>query len=175
MRQKSKQYQVLKELIMKQSISFTLNGASVSVLANGDDSVLSVIRSSINQTGTKYGCGIGECGACTILVDQEAVRSCMLLAEDLQGKDIITIEGLAVNGELHPIQKAFIEHDALQCGFCTSGMILNAYGFLLQNPSPTREEIIVGMDANLCRCGAYNRIVDAIQTAAKEMPKTVKL
>jgi carbon-monoxide dehydrogenase small subunit len=99
----------------------------------------------------------------------------MLSAEDIKGKEVVTIEGLAVNGELHPIQKAFIAHDALQCGFCTSGMILTAYGFLLQNPSPTREEIIVGMDANLCRCGAYSRIVDAILSAAKEMPKTVKL
>lgn len=160
---------------MKQSIRFTLNGAPVSVLVNGDESVLTVIRTYVEQTGTKYGCGMGECGSCTILVNQEAMRSCMLSAEDLQGKDVLTIEGLAVNGELHSIQKAFIAHDALQCGFCTSGMILNAYGLLVKNPTPTREEIIVGMEANLCRCGAYNRIVDAIQTAAKEMSKTVKL
>ena len=103
------------------------------------------------------------------------MRSCMLLAEDLDGKEIISIEGLPVEGELHPLQKAFISHDALQCGFCTSGMIMNAYGLLLQNQSPTREKIIESMETNLCRCGAYNRIVDAIETAGNEMPKKVKL
>ena len=99
----------------------------------------------------------------------------MTLAEDIEGKEIISIEGLSVDGELHPIQEAFISHDALQCGFCTSGMIMNAYGFLLQNPNPSREKIVFGMESNLCRCGAYNRIVDAIETAGKEMPKNVKL
>ena len=118
---------------------------------------------------------MGECGACTVLIDNEAVRSCMIQAEDIEGEEIISIEGLNTEGELHPIQEAFISHDALQCGFSTSGMIMNAYGFLLQNPNPSREKIIEGMESNLCRCGAYNRIADAIETGGKEMPKKVKL
>ncbi|MFD1314027.1 (2Fe-2S)-binding protein [Namhaeicola litoreus] len=164
-----------KKITMKQSVKFKLNGQSVSLDVHGEESLLTLIRVYLDQTGTKYGCGIGECGACTVLINSEAIRSCMIFAEDLDGADILTIEGLSQNGELHPLQKAFITHDALQCGYCTSGMIMNAYGLLMQNPAPTREEIIVGMDANLCRCGAYNRIVDAIQTASKEMNKKVKL
>ncbi len=159
---------------MKQ-INFTLNGKPISLEVQGQESLLTIIRTYLEQTGTKYGCGIGECGACTVLIDKEAVRSCMTLAEDIEGKEIISIEGLSAEGDLHPIQEAFIAHDALQCGFCTSGMIMNAYGFLLQNPNPNRDKIIVGMESNLCRCGAYNRIVDAIETAGKEMPKKVKL
>lgn len=150
-------------------INFTLNGKPVSLEVQGEESLLTVIRIYLEQTGTKYGCGIGECGACTVVINKEPVRSCMTLAEDIDGKDIISIEGLSKNGELHPLQKAFIAEDALQCGFCTSGMIMNAYGFLLENPNPSRENIIKGMDANLCRCGAYNRILDAIETAGKEM------
>ena len=156
-------------------INFTLNSKPVSLEVQGQESLLTVIRTYLEQTGTKYGCGIGECGACTVLMDKEPVRSCMTLAEDIEGKEIISIEGLSDEGKLHPIQKAFISHDALQCEFCTSGMIMNAYGFLLQNPNPSREKIIEGMESNLCRCGAYNRIVDAIETAGKEMPKEVKL
>jgi len=154
---------------MKQSISFKLNGKPISVDVTGGESLLTVIRTYLDQTGTKYGCGIGDCGACTVLIGKEPIRSCMISVEDVAGKDIITIEGLVTNGFLHPIQKAFVAHDALQCGFCTSGMIMNAYGLLLQNPELTREEIINGMDENLCRCGSYNRILDAIQTAAIEM------
>lgn len=153
---------------MKQ-INFTLNGTPLSLEVNGEESLLTVIRTYLEQTGTKYGCGIGECGACTVLIDKEPVRACMILAEDIEGKEIISIEGLGTEEELHPLQIAFISHDALQCGFCTSGMIMNAYGFLLQNPNPSREKIIAGMESNLCRCGAYNRIVDAIETAGKEM------
>ena len=160
---------------MKKSINFILNGNPISLEVQGEESLLTVIRTYLEHTGTKYGCGIGECGACTVLIDKEPVRSCMTLAEDIAGKEIITIEGLRVEGELNPLQKAFISHDALQCGFCTSGMIMNAYGFLLQNPNPSREKIIAGMESNLCRCGAYNRIVDAIETAGKEMSKKVKL
>ena len=155
---------------MKQ-INFTLNGKALSLEVKGQESLLTVIRTYLEQTGTKYGCGIGECGACTVLIDKEPVRSCMTLAEDIEGKEIISIEGLRIEEELHPLQLAFISHDALQCGFCTSGMIMNAYGFLLQNPNASREKIIEGMESNLCRCGAYNRIVDAIQSADKEMLK----
>ncbi len=156
---------------MKQSISFKLNHQSVSVNVNGEESLLTVIREYLDKTGTKYGCGLGDCGACTVLIDNEPVRSCMILIEDVAGKEILTIEGLNSNGTLHPIQKSFIAHDALQCGFCTPGMIMNAYGLLIRNPDPTREYIINGMEENLCRCGSYNRIVEAIQTAAKEMNK----
>ena len=154
---------------MKQSISFKLNGKPISVDVTGGESLLTVIRTYLDQTRTKYGCGIGDCGACTVLIGKEPIRSCMISVEDVAGKEIITIEGLVTNGFLHPIQKAFVAHDALQCGFCTSGMIMNAYGLLLKNPELTREEIINGMDENLCRCGSYNRILDAIQTAAIEM------
>lgn len=156
---------------MKQVISFKLNNQSVSVEVNGDESLLTAIRTYLDQTGTKYGCGIGECGACTVVINNESVRSCMILVEDVQGKEIITIEGLNSEGELHPLQKAFIDHDAMQCGFCTSGMIMNAHGLLNENPNPTREDIVNGMEENLCRCGSYNRIVDAIETAAKEINK----
>lgn len=154
---------------MKQSISFKLNHQSVSVNVNGEESLLTVIREYLDKTGTKYGCGLGDCGACTVLIDNEPERSCMVLIEDVEGKEILTIEGLSANGSLHPIQKSFIEHDALQCGFCTPGMIMNAYGLLIHNPNPTRENIISEMEENLCRCGSYNRIIDAIQTAAKEI------
>lgn len=160
---------------MKQAVNFKLNGKAVSVLVSGEESVLTVIRTYLDQTGTKFGCGIGACGACTIIMDNEAIRSCMLQVEDIADKEILTIEGLEANGDLHPLQKAFMAQDALQCGFCTPGMIMNAYGLLMRNPNPTRENIISGMEENLCRCGAYNRIVDAIQMAAKEMNQKIKL
>lgn len=160
---------------MKQTISFKLNGEPVAINVNGNESLLTVIRTYLDKTGTKYGCGIGECGACTVLIDNEAIRSCMIYAEDLEGKEIITIEGLASKDDLHPIQKAFVTIDALQCGFCTPGMIMNALGLLLSNPNPTREEIINGMEENLCRCGSYNRIIEAIEMAADVMNEKVKL
>jgi carbon-monoxide dehydrogenase small subunit len=160
---------------MKQKISFRLNQKSVTVEVNGTESLLTVLREYLDLTGTKFGCGLGECGACTVLIDKKAVRSCMVVAEDIAGKDIVSIEGLSTNGTLHPIQKAFVAVDALQCGFCTPGMIMNAYGLLLRNPKPSRSEIINGMEENLCRCGSYNRIVDAIETAAVAMTKKSKL
>jgi aerobic-type carbon monoxide dehydrogenase small subunit (CoxS/CutS family) len=127
------------------------------------------LRTDLGLAGAKFGCGEGLCGACTVLVDDEAVRSCQMTAGFIAGKKITTIEGLAKNGQLHPIQKACVKHDALQCGFCTPGMILKAYSFLLSNPKPTRDEIISGMDDHLCRCGAHIRIVQAIQTASEEL------
>jgi len=156
---------------MKQ-IKFSLNGKPIALDLQGDESLQTILRIYLEHTGTKYGCGIGECGACTVLMDKEPVRSCMILAEDIDGKAIVTIEGLGTEGGLHPLQEAFIAHDALQCGFCTSGMIMNAYGLLLQKPDMSREQIIAGMESNLCRCGAYNRIVDAIETAGQELLKT---
>jgi aerobic-type carbon monoxide dehydrogenase small subunit (CoxS/CutS family) len=160
---------------MKQKISFKLNQKSVTLEVNGSESLLTVLRENLDLTGTKFGCGLGECGACTVLIDQRAERSCMVTVEDVAGKDITTIEGLSSNGTLHPIQKAFVAHDSLQCGFCTPGMIMNAYDFLLRNPTPSRTEIIKGMEENLCRCGSYNRIVDAIETAAVTMNQKTKL
>jgi carbon-monoxide dehydrogenase small subunit len=119
--------------------------------------------------GTKYGCGEDQCGACTVLVNNEAVRSCQLPVRSIRGKTVTTIEGLAKNGLLDPVQRAFIRHDAMQCGFCTPGMILKAYGLLVASAHPTREQIIAEMDENLCRCGAHIRIIQAVETAAKEM------
>jgi carbon-monoxide dehydrogenase small subunit len=156
---------------MKQKISFKLNNQNVAVEVNGDESLLTVLRTYLDNTGTKYGCGLGECGACTVLIDNDPVRACMIAIEDVAEKDILTIEGLSNNENLHPIQQAFLTHDAMQCGFCTSGMIMNAYGFLLKNPNPSKEDIVKGMDSNLCRCGSYNRIIDAIETAALEINK----
>ena len=131
--------------------------------------LLWVLRTELGLTGPKYGCGEEQCGACTVLVDGEAILSCQTPVKDVKGKEVVTIEGLAGKGELHPLQKAFIEHDALQCGFCTPGMILRAHSLLLKTPLPTREQIIRGMDQNLCRCGSYPRVVQAIEAASTAM------
>lgn len=148
------------------TIHFELNDKPVELMADGDRTLLWVLRLDLGLTGTKYGCGSGFCGACTILVEGEPVRACQLTANDIQGKQVMTIEGLARNGDLHPLQEAFIEHGALQCGYCTSGMIVQAYDLLQKNPMPTRQQIIQGMDENLCRCGAHVRIIQAIETAS---------
>jgi aerobic-type carbon monoxide dehydrogenase small subunit (CoxS/CutS family) len=154
---------------MNETISFTLNGKSVNVTTDSQRTLLWVLRTDLGLTGTKYGCGKAMCGACTVIVNDRVARSCTLPIRSIKGKSVLTIEGLAKNGKLHPIQEAFVKHDALQCGFCTPGMILNAYGLLLENPEPTRDEIIEGMDYNLCRCGAHMRIIRAIESAAQEM------
>ena len=154
---------------MVENISFILNGKPTSLTVDGERMLLWVLRTDLGLTGTKYGCGKALCGACTVIVDNRAVRSCVTPVRRIKDKTVITIEGLAENGKLHPIQEAFIKHDALQCGFCTPGMILNAYGLLLRNPQPTREEIIEGMEYNLCRCGAHVRIIRAIESAAQQM------
>ena len=154
---------------MKETVHFTLNGKPVRMTLDSDRTLLWVLRTDLGITGVKFGCGGGHCGACTVLVDNEALRSCQLPVKDVQGSQVVTIEGLAQNGGLHPLQKAFIKHNAFQCGFCTPGMILTAYSFLRENPRPSYEEIIEGMDDNLCRCGAHTRIVQAILTASEEM------
>jgi aerobic-type carbon monoxide dehydrogenase small subunit (CoxS/CutS family) len=154
---------------MTETIKFELNGKPAEFLPDGEKTLLTVLRTRFGLTGTKFGCRIGFCGSCTVILDGEPVRSCLTAIEDIAGKKVITIEGLSKNGTLHPIQNAFIRHDALQCGYCTPGMILNAYGLLLKNPEPTRQEIIEYMEGNLCRCGTYGRIIKAIQTAAAEM------
>jgi aerobic-type carbon monoxide dehydrogenase small subunit (CoxS/CutS family) len=154
---------------MKETISFQLNGEKREVMIDTTQTLLWVLRDQFGLTGTKFGCGMGFCGSCTVLVDNEPVRSCQLAVSDVAGKKVVTIEGLAAKGKLHPVQKAFVEHDAMQCGFCTPGMIMNATGLLLKNSSPSTQEIRDGMENNLCRCGAHVRIVKAVQTAAKEM------
>jgi len=154
---------------MAETIAFTLNGKPVTVNTDGQRPLLWVLRTDLGLTGTKFGCGQALCGACTVLVDNKAVRSCTHPVRNVAGRQVRTIEGLSSNGDLHPLQKAFVEHDALQCGFCTPGMILTAYSLLQENPQPTREEVIKGMDNNLCRCGAHTRIIDAIQDAAAQM------
>ncbi len=154
---------------MNKTIRFKLNGQPKRLTVDRERTVLWILRTDFGLTGTKFGCGEGFCGACTVLVNNKAERSCQLPVEDIEGKEVLTIEGLANNGKLHPLQEAFIKHDALQCGFCTPGMILNAYSLLLKNPNLTRKDIIAGMEDNLCRCGAHNRVVQAIQTASREM------
>jgi carbon-monoxide dehydrogenase small subunit len=158
---------------MKQTIKFKLNGKQVTVAINGDESLLTVLREYLDETGTKFSCGLGQCGACTVILNNQTTQSCMTYVDDFENAEIITIEGLANNGELHPIQEAFVAYDALQCGFCTPGMIMNAYGLLLKNPKPSREQIISEMEGNLCRCGSYNRIIDAIASASEKMFKKI--
>ena len=153
------------------TIQFKLNGKSVALTGDETRMLLWTLRTDLALTGVKYACGEGLCGACTVLVNGEAVPSCQTPVKDVDGAEVVTIEGLANNGKLHPIQQAFIQHDALQCGFCTSGMIMKAYSFLAENPQPTQDEIIAAMDDNLCRCGSHVRIVQAIQTASKHMKK----
>jgi len=154
---------------MEETIKFQLNGKKTEAQIDPTQTLLWVLRNHFGLTGTKFGCGMGFCGACTVLIDNEPVRSCQLSVGDAAGKNIVTVEGLAVDGKLHPIQKAFVEHDALQCGFCTPGMIMNAAGLLIKNPSPSVQQIKEGMENNLCRCGAHMRIIEAVQTASKEM------
>ncbi len=156
---------------MKENINFKLNGKSVSLSVDADRMLIWVLRSELGLTGTKYGCGEGFCGVCTVLVDNESVRSCQLPLKKVSGKEVMTIEGLAADGKLHPLQEAFIKHNAMQCGFCTSGMILEAYSLLRKKPSLTRKEIIEGLEEHLCRCSSYSRIVQAVETAAREMSK----
>jgi aerobic-type carbon monoxide dehydrogenase small subunit (CoxS/CutS family) len=156
---------------MKESIPFKLNGKPVTVDVDPDRMLLWVLRTELGLTGTKYGCGQGYCGACTVIVNGEAVRSCQTPVGEVSAKEVMTIEGLEVDGKLHPLQEAFISHNVMQCGFCTSGMIMTAYSLLRRKPLPTREDIVQGMDDNFCRCGGYVRIIQAVETAAQEMRK----
>ena len=152
---------------MTDAIRFTLNGQPTHLDIDGDRTLLWVLRVELGLTGTKYGCGEGFCGACTVLVDDEAVRSCQVTVGEIAGKEVVTIEGMAQGDKLHPLQEKFVEHDALQCGFCTPGMIMTAYSLFKKSPGLTREQIVQGMDANLCRCGAHKRILEAIQAARR--------
>jgi carbon-monoxide dehydrogenase small subunit len=151
---------------MRQTVSFTLNGSPVRVTVDGERMLLWVLRNDLGLTGTKFGCGEALCGACTVIVNNEAVRSCVTAVKDVAGKRVLTIEGLSASGKLHPIQDAFLRHHAFQCGYCTPGMILMAYALLAKKPKSTRAEIVRHMDDNLCRCGSHPRILAAIEDAA---------
>ena len=154
---------------MKEEIQFILNGKKVNISIDSERFLLNVLRKEFGLTGAKYGCGEGHCGSCTVLVDNKAVRSCCTTMKEVKGREIVTIEGLAMGSDLHPLQKAMIKQDAAQCGFCTPGMILTAYSLLKENSNPSESEIIYAMDDNLCRCGSYRRIIKAIKAAAEEM------
>ena len=154
---------------MLKDIQFKLNNQTVNIQADGSENLLWLIRYHLHLTGTKYGCGQGDCGACTILVENEPVRACMTFLEDIANKEVTTIEGLVENDALHPVQEAFVENDAMQCGFCTPGMIMTAVGIIHKSPKITDEEIRDKMNLNLCRCGSYARILTAIRDASKKI------
>lgn len=147
-------------------IKFTLNGEPQALETDPGRSLLWVLRGDLELTGTKYGCGEGLCGACTVLVDGSADRACILSVGDVANKEVTTIEGLARGDQLHPVQQAFVDKDALQCGYCTPGMILTAVSLLKDDPSASRADIVAGLNDNLCRCGAHKRILEAVQSVA---------
>ncbi len=152
---------------MKQQIQLKVNGELYQLDVEPCKTLLDVIRDEIKLTGTKEGCSLGECGACTVLMDGKAVNSCLVLAVDAVGQEIVTIEGLAQRDKLHPIQQAFVNHGGLQCGFCTPGMIMTAKALLDENPNPTEDEVRAGIAGNLCRCTGYTKIIESILAAAQ--------
>jgi aerobic-type carbon monoxide dehydrogenase small subunit (CoxS/CutS family) len=151
---------------MERTITFTLNGKAARVTTDDERMLLWVLRGDLGLTGTKFGCGEGLCGACTVMIDKQAVRSCVTPVKDVAGKQVTTIEGLGDGDKLSPLQEAFVKRHAFQCGYCTSGMIVGAQALLNKTPKPTREQIVAAMDDNLCRCGAHVRILDAIEEVA---------
>ena len=155
-------------------VHFILNNQPVSLDLPPDRRLIDVLREDFLLTGAKESCGEGECGACTILLDGRAVHACLVLAGQLEGHEVLTIEGLAQNDELDIIQIAFVEHVAIQCGFCTPGMIMSTKGLLLQNPSPTDEEIRVALSGNICRCSGYVQIIAAVRDAAKKLREVAR-
>ena len=159
---------------MEHALRFLLNGEPVEVGARPNSTLLDVLRCQLKLTSVKKGCGRGECGACTVLLDRKAVCSCLILAPMVSGRAVVTIEGLGKQGNLHPLQKAFMEHAAIHCGFCTSGMLLSAKALLDERPNPTEEDVRTGISGNLCRCTGYVPIVDAILDAAKRMSNKVE-
>lgn len=150
----------------KQIIQLRVNGETYDVMVEPRTTLLQVLREQLGLTGTKDGCSLGQCGACTVLIDYEPVLSCLTLALDAQGRDILTVEGLATNGQLDPLQQAFIDHGAVQCGFCTPGMLMSAKALLHRNPHPTEAEIRQGLSGNLCRCTGYAKIIEAVAAVA---------
>ena len=156
---------------MAKVTALTVNGKKLTVDVDSQTSLLSVLRNDLDLTGTKYGCGEAQCGACTVLVDGQQMRSCVTPVGKVSNKKITTIEGLEKDGQLHPVQEAFLKADAMQCGYCTPGMIMSSVALLNKNSKPTREEIVRHMDRNVCRCGTYLRIVAAIQMASDEQTR----
>lgn len=150
------------------TIHLMINGEAVSADVRPDETLISLIRRRLGLTGTKESCAVGECGACTLILNGRAVKSCVTLAAQCEGKEVITIEGLQQNGELHPLQRCFVEANAVQCGFCTPGFIMTALAYLGENPNPTRDEIRSAISGNLCRCTGYEQIIDAIETYVKQ-------
>ncbi len=150
-------------------VGFTVNGERVEAEVDGRTRLLDLLRDRLFLTGAKEGCGEGECGACTVLIDGRAVNSCLVLAPQVDGKDVLTVEGLAPRGGMHPIQRAFVEKGAVQCGFCTPGFIMSTYALLQENPNPTDEDIKTALEGNLCRCTGYAKILEAVHYAAALM------
>ena len=157
----------MQAVLDKVELDLTVNGEPVKVRVSPLATLLDILRNDLELTGTKYGCGEGECGACSVLLDGKVVNSCLVPALECEGSEVVTIEGLAANGKVHPIQKAFVDHGAIQCGFCTPGMIMATYALLDANPSPTEEEVKRGLEGNLCRCTGYRKIIDAVLSLAK--------
>jgi len=151
------------------SIRFVINGRPVSMEVDAGETALHAIRGRLGFKGTKEGCGMGECGACTIVVDGRAVNACLLLAAQLDGRDVLTVEGLDSPLGLHPLQEALVEHHAVQCGFCTPGFLMSAYALLKENPSPSREEVLRALSGNLCRCTGYEQLLRAVEAASQKM------
>ena len=154
---------------MDTTVTFVVNGQERTVTTDSQRSLLDVLREDLHLTGTKYGCGEGRCGACSVLLDGKRILACVTTAAEADGKTITTIEGLAQGNSLHPLQEAFLEEGAMQCGYCTSGMVLTAAALLERNPNPTDEEIIAEMNVNLCRCNGYTKILRAVRRAAEEL------
>lgn len=152
---------------VKHNIRLTVNGESYTVAVEPCESLLDVLRDKLSLTGTKKGCNRGDCGACTIIIDGKTVNSCLVLAVEADDKEVLTVEGLANNGQLHPIQEAFVQYGAVQCGYCTPGMIMSVKALLDENPNPTEEEVKRAIGGNLCRCTGYVKIIDAIKKAAE--------
>jgi carbon-monoxide dehydrogenase small subunit len=152
-------------------IECTINGKMVSIEVEAGETALEMIRDRLLLKGTKEGCGIGECGACTIVVDGKSVNACLMLAAQLHGREIITVEGLEEDGDLNPLQQSFVDHHAVQCGFCTPGLLMSSYALLKENPSPDRRDVIDAISGNLCRCTGYQQIVNAVEDAAKRLCK----
>ncbi len=150
-------------------VRFTVNGRAVAVEVDAETRLLDALRDNLHLTGTKEGCGEGECGACTVFFDGRPVHSCLVLALQAEGHEIVTIEGLAAGPRLHPIQQAFVDAGAVQCGFCTPGFVLSVYALLQGNPAPSDEEILTALEGNLCRCTGYAKIVDAVRLAAQRL------
>ena len=159
---------------MARVTALNVNGKKMTTDVDSTTSLLSVLRNDLNLTGSKYGCGEGQCGACTVLLDGQPIRSCTTQVGRAAGKEITTIEGLEKDGRLHPLQEALIKADAMQCAYCTSGMIMSGAALLAKTPRPNRDEIVSGMNGNICRCGTYQRIIDAIQIASGTVKEVSK-